>query len=170
MPLRGDAWREALGLAPHPEGGWFREQHRDAERIPAAALPARFAGARALSTAIVYLLRQGEHSYFHRLPADEVWHLYDGGPLWLHLLDESGVRRLELANEPTAGAPQRLVPHGTWFAAELAPGAGFALAGCTVAPGFEYGDLEFAARAALLAQHPGERALIERLTREDVTT
>ena len=165
MPSRAEAWREALALASHPEGGWFRELHRSDERVPAAALDRRFAGERALSTSIVYLLRAGEHSRFHRLRADEVWHLYDGGPLWIHLLEAAGLRRLVLGRDPARGeCPQGIVPHGAWFAAEPAPGAAFALAGCTVSPGFEYGDFEIASRATLLARHPGERALIERLT------
>ncbi|MDX2259545.1 MAG: cupin domain-containing protein, partial [Hyphomicrobiaceae bacterium] len=47
-----------LGLAPHPEGGHFRETFRDAFALP---------GGRAASTAIYYLLRAGERSAWHRV-------------------------------------------------------------------------------------------------------
>ncbi len=159
-------WIAALGLSPHPEGGWFRETWRSPEQVPRAGLPERFDGPRSLGTAIVYLLGEGGHSRFHRLRADEVWHLYDGGPLHLHLLEPGrGARRIVLGRDVARGETlQCVVPHGTWFGAEVPAGAGHALAGCTVSPGFEFGDFEMASRAALLAGFPAERALIERLT------
>ncbi len=163
MTRDAEHWIRALRLEPHPEGGAFRETWRAAES--AAGLPGRFPGARAFGTAIYYLLRAGERSRLHRLRADEVWHLYDGGPLHLHLLvPGEGYRRLTLGHDVTGGeSPQCLVPHGAWFGAEPAEGASFALAGCTCAPGFEYEDFELGSRDELLARFPGARALIERL-------
>lgn len=152
---------QALGLARHPEGGWFRETFRSSERVAAAALPARFAGARALSTSILYLLAEGERSHFHRLHADEVWSHHEGGTLWVHLLERDGTRTLAVG----PGTPQQVVPHGTWFAAELASGATYGLAGCCVAPGFEYEDFELARRDALLDEHPAQHELVLRFTR-----
>jgi predicted cupin superfamily sugar epimerase len=159
-------WIESLGLAPHPEGGHYRETWRSGESLQASALPARFGGARAVGTAIVYLLRAGERSRLHRLRADEVWHLYDGGPLHLHLLEPGrGHRRLALGLDLARGeSPQHVVPHGAWFGAETAPGATHALVGCTVAPGFAFEDFELGSRAALLTAFPDQRELVERLT------
>lgn len=152
---------QALGLAPHPEGGWFRETFRSPERIPASALPARFGGERALSTSILYLLAAGERSHFHRLRADEVWSHHEGGALKLHLLGEGGVRTLTVGRD----TPQQVVPHGTWFAAELAEGEAHGLVGCAVSPGFEFEDLELAQRDALLLEYPSQRELVLRFTR-----
>jgi uncharacterized protein len=159
-----DFWSRTLGLAPHPEGGAFRETWRAAES--ATGLPGRFGGPRALGTAIHYLLRAGERSRLHRLRADEVWHFYDGGPLQLHLLDPgSGYRRLVLGRDPARGELlQCVVPNGCWFGAEPADGTDFSLVGCTCAPGFEYGDFELGSRGELLARFPEQRALVERLT------
>lgn len=164
MTPGADDWVRTLQLVPHPEGGAFRESWRADES--AAGLPARFAGPRAIGTAIFYLLRAGEHSRLHRLRADEVWHLYDGGPLHLHVLAPgTGYRRLTLGRDPARGeSPQAVVPHGSWFGAEPAEGAAFALAGCTCAPGFEYGDFELGTRDGLLARFPEARELVERLT------
>src|SRR5262249_37406293 len=148
-------------LAPHPEGGWFRETFRSAERITRSALPARFTGARALATSILYLLAAGQRSAFHRLRADELWCLHAGGPMHLHLLGQGGAQQLVVGGR----TPQARVPHGTWFAAEPAPGAGYALVGCFVSPGFEYADFELAGRERLLAEFPGERARVLRFTR-----
>ena len=150
----------ALGLAPHPEGGWFREVFRSRERVPREALPKRFPGPRALATSILYLLGTGERSRFHRLRADELWSHHAGGAMHLHVFERGGSRRLVVG----ADSPQVAVPHGTWFAAEPEPGAAFALAGCFVSPGFEYEDLELADREVLLAEFPLERELILRFT------
>ncbi len=161
-------WIHALALEPHPEGGWFHESWRSRESMPAAALPARFGGDRSLGTAIYYLLEAGEASRFHRLAADETWHLYDGGPLELHLLDERGHRVVRLGLDPERGErPQACVPHDTWFAATPADGATFALAGCTVTPGFEFADWRLGARRHLIEAYPAQRDVIERFTDEE---
>lgn len=159
-------WVDALGMRPHPEGGFYRETWRAADAVATSALPVRFAGDRTLGTAIVYLLPEGERSHLHRLHADEVWHLYDGGPLHLHLLVPGrGHERLVLGKDVEHGeSPQVVVPHGTWFGAETAEGAGYVLVGCTTSPGFEFADFEMGEREALLAEFPAERAWIERLT------
>ena len=159
-------WIRVLSLAPHREGGFFRETYRSEERLARESLPGRFGGPRAISSAIFYLLRAGERSALHRLRADEVWHLYEGGPLRLHVFAPAGgYACVTLGRDAAAGERfQAVVPRGSWFGAECAPGAAFALVGCTVAPGFEYVDFEPGERETLVAAHPGERALIERLT------
>jgi uncharacterized protein len=161
MSAGAEHWIRTLSLVPHREGGWFRETYRSPERVPAAALPARFAGERALTTSILYLLAAGEHSRLHRLRGDEVWWHHAGGAMHLHLLDGGGARRLVV----NGASPQAVVPHGTWFAAEPERGAAFALVGCGVSPGFEYDDFELAQRQALLAEYPAQRELVLRFTR-----
>ena len=162
MSPEAEHWVRVLGLAAHPEGGWFREVFRSPERVAREALPPRFTGARALATSILYLLGAGEHSRFHRLLADEMWSHHAGGAVHLHLLERGGARTLIVGGD----TPQVTVPHGAWFAAEPEPGAAFALAGCFVAPGFEFEDFELADRDALLAEFPQQRALVTRFTRE----
>ncbi len=151
-------WIRTLDLQPHPEGGWYREIYRSAESIAAAALPERFDGARRFSTAIYYLLDGSTFSAFHRIRQDEVWHLYDGGPLTIHTIDTAG------AHATLDVAPAAVVPAGVLFGAFTET---YALAGCTVAPGFEFGDFAMPSRAALVDAYPQHRAIIERLTRDD---
>jgi predicted cupin superfamily sugar epimerase len=80
-----------LGLTPHPkEGGYFRETYRAAESWPAGALPARYRGDRAASTAIYYLLTPPTFSALHRLQTDEVFHFYLGDPVRMLQLDGAG--------------------------------------------------------------------------------
>jgi hypothetical protein len=152
---------EALGLAPHPEGGYYRETFRSPIEVRAGARPAR-----AASTCIYFLLPGGSFSAFHRVASDEVWHHYDGAPLELHTLDEAGVHRVErLGHALDAGErPQLVVPAGVLQAAVPAGGP-FALCGCTVAPGFDFADFELPARADLARRFPSHRALVEALTR-----
>lgn len=125
---------EALGLAPHPEGGWFRETWR-AEARP---------GERAAGTAIYYLLEAGQVSRWHRIDATETWHWYAGAPLRLSL-SADGRARDDLTLGPDIAAnqrPQRAVPAGCWQSA-VSTGA-YTLAGCTVSPAFEFAGFELA--------------------------
>jgi len=160
-------WIERLALRKHPEGGWYRETYRAAETIPADALPERFRNARPFSTAIYFLLAGDEFSAFHRLKSDEIWHFYAGTPLILHTISPEGrysFNRLGPAPENNQ-ALQLLVPAGWWQAAELSAPRGFALLGCTVAPGFDFTDFELAVPAELIRICPSQRPIIERLTR-----
>ncbi len=158
-------WIEQLGLEEHPEGGWYRRVYEAAERIPASALPARFGGDRPAASAIYYLLLRGRPSRLHRIRSDELWHFYTGGAARLCTISPRGERidRLLGPDPEKRQTFQAVVPHGSWFAAEVLEGE-FSLFGCTVAPGFEFEDLELADREELCARFPGHRELIERLT------
>ena len=111
-------------LAPHPEGGWYRETWR------AGAEP----GQRAAGTAILFLLEAGQRSHWHKVDADELWLWHAGAPLQLSIgaatvmLDEDG--------------PQALVPAQEWQAAHAADG--WALVSCVVVPGFDFAGFTLA--------------------------
>lgn len=160
-------WIEQLALEPHPEGGWYREVYRSSEVIPQAALPSRFGGDRAFSTSIYYLLGPGDFSALHRIEQDEVWHWYDGGRLLVEVIHPDGSRDTHrLGRDVAAGdRPMAVVPAGSWFGAHVAETDAFALAGCTVAPGFDFDDFHMPERETLLKQFPQHRELIEQLTR-----
>jgi predicted cupin superfamily sugar epimerase len=164
-------WICALRLRPHPEGGYYREVYRSKETIPRRALPARFAGPRAFGTAIYFLLRRGECSRLHRIRSDELWHHYAGAALEIAMLGPDGrLSTRRLGRRPEQGeVPLVAVPHGVWFGARVVPGGAFTLAGCTVAPGFEFADLELADRGALSRTFPAHRRLIAHLTRASTT-
>jgi predicted cupin superfamily sugar epimerase len=167
-PTRHDAayWIAHLELVRHPEGGWFRETYRAPETIPASGLPTRFDGGRSLSTAIFFLLEQGDVSALHRLKSDEMWHFYEGAPLAVHVIAPDGAyREILLGRDAEQGEQlQAVVPAGCWFGAE--PRGEFSLVGCTVAPGFDFNDFEMARRGDLALRFPGHGPLIVRLTRE----
>lgn len=124
-----------LALAPHPEGGWYRQTW-----IAQAA-----DGARAAGTAILFLLRAGEASHWHRVDADEIWHFHAGAPLALRTAaTEAGPARTEMlgADLEAGQMPQRIVPAGHWQAAQSL--GDWTLVGCTVSPAFRFEGFELA--------------------------
>lgn len=152
-------WIEALGLLPHPEGGFYKETYRAAHE----------AGTRAVSTAIYFLLRAQDVSHFHRIDADEMWHFYTGYPLTVHMINMAGeYDTLKLGtNLENNETPQGLVAKNVWFGAALDENASpnaYALVGCTVAPGFEFSTFELARQDQMLADFPAHDAIIKRLT------
>jgi predicted cupin superfamily sugar epimerase len=156
----------ALALQPHPvEGGFFRETYRTAATLPASAIPTH-AGPRSVSTAIYYLLKPGHVSELHVLPGDEVFHFYLGSPVrMLQLWPDGTGKEVVLGSDIAAGqVPQLVVPGGVWQGTRLVGESGFALLGCTVAPGFDYADYRGATRAELVAKWPAFADEIARLT------
>jgi predicted cupin superfamily sugar epimerase len=161
----------ALRLEPHPiEGGFFRETYRSAGSILEAALPPLYQGrgSRSLGTAIYFLLTADTFSEMHRLPTEEVFHVYFGGPARMLQLSPDGAgRELVLGTDILAGhEPQVVVPAGVWQGTCLEPGVEFILLGATMAPGFDYADYESGVREELVAKYPSHAELITRLTRK----
>ncbi len=155
-----------LGLQPHPvEGGFFRETYRSAATLPASVLPDH-GGPRSVSTAIYYLLKPGHVSELHVLPGEEVFHFYLGAPVrMLQLWPDGSGKEVVLGPDLAAGqVPQLVVPGGVWQGTRLVGTDGFALLGCTVAPGFDYADYRNAGRSELVAKWPAFADEITRLT------
>jgi predicted cupin superfamily sugar epimerase len=163
---------ENLRLRPHPEGGWYRETYRSERTIPGTALPAGYAGSRSLGTAILYLLADGAVSGLHRLRGDELWLHHAGGGLDLHLFrppaSPSRSGRYERRRLGPAGADgtafQVVVPGGCWFGATLVDPDGFAVVGCTMAPGFDPADFELPSGTELGSVFPEHTELLARLS------
>jgi len=124
----------ALGLAPHPEGGWYRETWRGGPG----------ADGRSTGTPIYYLLEAGQVSHWHRVDAAEIWHWYAGAPLSLWVsADARTAAEHRLGPDLTGGErPQAVVPAKAWQAAESL--GAWTLCGCTVAPAFRFEGFEMA--------------------------
>jgi predicted cupin superfamily sugar epimerase len=139
MPVTGLTAEEVirlLGLKPHPEGGFYRETFRESA-----------------STAIYFLLREGDVSAWHRMQnVAEVWHYYAGAPLELTTSTGHGRTLLRLGPDLAAGeVPQAIVPAGVWQTARLVAGlpglpegTAWGLVGCTVAPAFKFTNFDMA--------------------------
>ena len=131
---------EQLGLTPHPEGGWYRETWRGETG----------ADGRAGGTAIIFLLRAGEASHWHRVDAAELWLWQAGDPVELRLApsDAGPVRSVILGADIGAGQQlQGVVAPHEWQAARPAgaPQHGYALVSCVVVPGFDFAGFTLAA-------------------------
>ena len=122
---------DTLGLEPHPEGGWYRQTHRDEA-----------------CSAIWFLLQAGERSHWHRVHGSaEIWHHYAGDALTLSFERDGQVVTERLgADLATGERPQVVVPPSAWqSAAPVAGGShGYTLVGCTVAPPFRFENFELA--------------------------
>jgi len=144
MHHRAAALIATLELRPHPEGGFYREIFRSARQVT----PLDERGVRAALTTIYFLLPEGSISRWHQVSSDEVWHLYEGGPLELLELSDAGHDLVRHSLGPLGDgtrAPVRTIPAGHWQAAR--PLGAYALVGCTVGPGFEYADFRMLADA-----------------------
>ena len=119
-----------MGLAPHPEGGHYRELWRDRPRL----------GGRGAATSILFLLAAGERSHWHRVDAAEIWLWQAGAPLMLGRAGHDDVRLGPgLANGELL---QAVVSPGTWQAASSL--GAWSLVSCVVAPAFEFSGFEMA--------------------------
>ena len=127
-----------LGLRPHPEGGHYAEMYRSASRV----LPIGRDVERPSLTSIYFLLAAGEHSCWHRVLSDEVWHYYEGDPLELLRFDDEGLHRVRLGPVAHETRPVAIIPAGSWQAAR--PLGAYTLGGCTVGPGFDFDDFTLA--------------------------
>ena len=153
-----------LGLLPHPEGGFYKENYRSGEKWSGTS--DEFPFDRNFSTAIYYLLSNGDFSGFHRIKSDECWHHYAGDTLLIHIIHKDGTYEcIHLGKHSGNGEVfQFVVPANAWFASEPAPGSSFVLTGCTVSPGFDFKDFEMAKQIELLQQFPQHAMIIQQLT------
>lgn len=150
MHPRASALIGLLDLTPHPEGGY----HREVFRSPRMVRTNEPAVERAAITTIYFLLVAGQHSRWHRITSDEVWHYYEGDPLeliWLNPVKTVAQHRL-LGPATDKCQPIQIVPGGCWQAARSL--GEYTLAGCSVGPGFEFTEF------VLLADAPDELALV----------
>jgi predicted cupin superfamily sugar epimerase len=129
--LTGEKIRTELGLAAHPEGGWFRETWRDAPADPAK---------RGAASAILFLLAEGEASAWHRVDAAEIWLFHAGAPLELAIAEGANTRGLKLGDGLNF---QAVVPAFAWQAARST--GRWSLVSCVVAPAFDFAGFELAA-------------------------
>ena len=124
---------ERLDLAPHPEGGWYRETWR-AEAGD---------GERGACTSILFLLEPAQHSHWHRVDATEIWLHQGGGHLTLSTEHDGQVVATRLGPDWLSGdVLQAVVQPGQWQAARA--GDRWALVACVVAPAFEFAGFELA--------------------------
>ncbi|MFK7837798.1 MAG: cupin domain-containing protein [Sulfitobacter sp.] len=115
-----------LNLAPHPEGGHYRQTWSAGNE------------GRPVGTCIYFLLKRGEISHWHKVDATEIWLFHAGAPLVLSMAETKAGPATDhmLTPDLTKGAPQLIVPENHWQAARST--GDYTLVSCTVSPGFQF--------------------------------
>jgi uncharacterized protein len=136
---------QKVGLAAHPEGGWYREVYRDD----------------AVST-IHYVMQAGSLAPLHRVHGRvELWHFYGGSPVEVHTI----IAEQHACTVLGPDSPLVVVPPGAWQATRA--GDGVAWCGATVAPAFDFAAWEMPSRQELERVLPAAlHAVIAQLTRQ----
>ena len=161
MHPRAEELVRRLGLAPHPEGGFYREIFRSARRVqPFDARPTRHA-----LTLIYFLLADGGASRWHRVASDEAWTWVEGDALELFRLDAplSAFSTHRLGPVAEDAEPAAVIGAGEWQAARTT--GAYTLVTCAVGPGFDFADFRMMSDDALVsaevrARFPDAAALI----------
>ena len=110
-------------MIPHPEGGHYVEVFKNKD-----------------VSHIYFLLEGHEHSHWHRITKNETVHFYSGDPLEIYTSKDG-----EEFETNQIGSNNNFIysiEKNTWFA--MKPKGKYSLVGCTVAPAFEFKDLELA--------------------------
>ncbi|MGN8819951.1 cupin domain-containing protein [Atopobiaceae bacterium HCP3S3_A4] len=143
-----------LGLAPHPEGGWYRRTWASAHAAGGGTLDEAHAGengtgdVRPLASLIYFLLPKGDASAWHKVDADEIWLWHGPASLALELggmgpePDGEHAERHVLGITDAGLETQLVIPAGTWQ--RTLPAEGDILLSCVVSPGFVYAGFELA--------------------------
>ncbi len=110
-------------MIPHPEGGHYVEVFKNKD-----------------VSHIYFLLEGHEYSHWHRITKNETVHFYSGDPLEIYTSKDG-----EEFETNQIGSNNNFIysiKKNTWFA--MKPKGKYSLIGCTVAPAFEFEDLELA--------------------------
>ena len=157
-------------MQPHPEGGFYVETFRSSTSVDTEK------GPRSASTAIYFLMCDGNISRLHRIVSDEVWHFYAGTSITVVELDESTgdckktILGSNVTSDDSKECMQYVVKGGTWFGSfpNIKEGneEAYSLVGCTVSPGFDFSDFELGSNALLTKQFPKAAAsgVIDKMT------
>lgn len=139
-------WVRRLDLAPHPEGGWYRETWRSDLTFGESALPPDYNGSRSAGTAILFVLMPGQESAWHSVRSAELWLHHRGSPLLLEFGREIADATTHLLGSdiPAGECPQLVVPPGYWQRARPRDSEP-SLVSCVVVPGFDFADFELGA-------------------------
>lgn len=163
-------WVEKLELAPHPEGGFYKQTFASQEAVTDRELSVAFHNTRKLYTSIYFLLTDKNVSHFHRLKSDELWYFHAGESLTVHVITEDGeYHQLKLGlNIENGERPQVVVPKNSIFGSSVDRPDSYALVGCMVSPGFDFEDFEMFTQQELLNRYPKHEEIIQKLAYKEL--
>jgi predicted cupin superfamily sugar epimerase len=163
--LTAEQIRKLLELEPNATCGFVKLTFVSPQALAAGALPAPFAQARPVGSALYFMVTPDAPVRLHRIKNDQLYHYYLGDPLELFLLHADG-RSERIVIGPDLAAGQRvqfLIPGNTFHTARLL-GAKLGQAGLdptrwflgasTEWPGVIPDDVEIGDLDALAAKYP----------------
>jgi predicted cupin superfamily sugar epimerase len=157
---------EKYNLLKHPEGGYYKQVHKSPLKVVCDIKGKK--EQRSAYTEIYFLLIKENFSAFHKLPFDETWHHLEGSSATIYVIDQAGCLKEHVIGSSLENKTSEsifTVPANCWFAAKLNDESSFGLFSCTVAPGFEYSDLELAQTDKFINLYPQYASEIKKLTR-----
>lgn len=166
MNKRADYLAERFKMTAHPEGGFYAPSFRSDQFLPVNLLKGNWKNDRTLYSSILFLLVNNTFSAWHKIASDEIWHHYEGDDILIHIIHNDGNYTVETLSRKEGKENFTAIVHGgCWFASECVGELGYALAGCSLAPGFDFEDFELGNARALINRYPQHKALIEKYVR-----
>lgn len=152
----GQHYIRMLDLQKYPAGGYYKSVYRsELNVVPYFSLESQ--GLRSSGSGGYFLLQKGAFHAWSRKKSDEIWYFHDGGPVKVYYINEVGKLVTKILGNPVKMNDAMLqisIKRNTWVAAELADRSFFCLFGCSVFPGFEFGDFELGDPVALSNEYP----------------
>jgi len=158
--LSADELIRLLNLEANATCGFVRVSFVSPPQLAAGALPAPFAEARPLGSALYFLVTPEAPVRLHRIRNDQLYHYYLGDPLEVFLLNsEGGSERVVVGPDLRAGQRvQLLIPGGTFHTARLVGHGRWFLGASTEWPGVVPADVEIGDLDALARKYPAVAA------------
>lgn len=156
-----------LELAPHIEGGYYKEDYRSPHTVSDSIIGKQGKEKRNLATTCYYLLTHKDRNIFHRVKSEEIWIFLGGGTIELYEICEETktLSKTSLGSDILNGELLKYnIKANTWFGALPKKGISFSLISCIVCPGFDFKDWERGNRDYLTSICPSAKNLIQSLT------
>jgi uncharacterized protein len=154
--LTADEICSLLELEPNATCGFVRVTFVSKQAIAAGGLPAPFADARPLGSALTFLVTQGAPVRLHRIRNDQLYHYYLGDPLEVFLLHSDGTSEVIIVGPDLRNGHrvQLLIPGDTFHTARLIGRRRWFLGASTEWPGVVPVDVEIGDLDALAGKYP----------------
>ncbi len=149
--------RDLLKLEPDRRFGYARDSYRSALYVPPDALPKPFETGRPLGSALYFMVTPQEPVKLHRIQNDQIYHYYQGDPIEMLMLYESGTSELVVLGPNIVGSQlvQLFIPGGTFHTARITGNRRWFLGGVSAWPGIDPSrDVELGDAEALAVQYP----------------
>jgi predicted cupin superfamily sugar epimerase len=158
--MSADEIRRLLDLEPNATCGFVRVTFRTRRSIAAGGLPAPFADARPLGSALYFMVTPGAPVRLHRIRNDQLYHYYLGDPLEVFLLHGDGRSERVIVGGDLRGGErvQLMIPGNTFHTARVIGRRRWFLGASTEWPGVIPPDVELGTLDELAGKYPAVAA------------